>query len=587
MKIRSGVVLALASALALTGCGGRGEDTPPVVAAPTSGATSAPNSTIPKIEYAIDNSATAPAPPVVGAVKGGTVRMYAQTDYEHLDPARIYVTVESSLSQLLSRTLTGWRQDGLKSTLIGDLATDTGRTTDGGKTWTYTLRDGITWEDGAPIKASEVKYGLERMFVKEFNEGPTYLQRWLTGKADFRSVYAGPWEGKGLDAIGAPDDKTLTLAFTEPHPDLPYAMTFPFSAPVRPDKDTKIGYTQKPFSSGPYRIEGRQIDKSMTLVRNTSWKAESDPIRTAYPDRFDFVFGELPLTTNQKLIAAGGEDAAAMTTNGVSPEVLNQVLSTPDLVNRTISGLTGGVGYVCINTRRNTDLRVRQAIMYAWPRQQTRQIVGGPDVGEFASTLSSPTLVGHEEYNLFNVPPEGDPEKARALLKEAGKEGMTLVYGVIDTPRSQQVAVAVVAGLERAGFKVVKKPLNPKTSDDDTSDPNNELDVYGLGWVADWPSGYTVFPPLFDGREIRKRGYNRSFFNDAAINAEMDEISRIVDPAEAGRRWNEISKKIMAQVPVFPTLYSRGRHLYGPKLGGMELDNLNGDPSLTSVYVKP
>ncbi|MGQ0846435.1 MAG: ABC transporter substrate-binding protein [Sporichthyaceae bacterium] len=587
---RGGVTVACAVALTLSGCGGRGDVNPPA-AAPTAGTSGAPAAAgeIPKFEYAIDNAATGPAPATPGAQKGGTVRMYAQIDYEHLDPARIYSNTEGELSNsLLTRTLTGWREEGLKSTLVGDLATDTGRTSDGGKTWTFTLRDNLLWEDGQPIKSADIKYGLERTFVKDYAEGPTYIQRWLTGRPDYHSVYEGPYDGKSLDAIATPDDKTLVLNLAEPVPDLPYAMAFAFASPVRKDKDTKGQYTQKPFSSGPYRIESRQIDKSMTLVRNDNWKPETDPLRTAYPDRWDFVFGDLPLSVNQKLIGAtSGDDAAAVTTNGVSPEVLSQVLSTPDLVNRTISNLTTAVGYVNINNNRVKDLRVRKAIMYAYPRAQARQVSGGPDVGEFASTLSSPTLVGHEKYDLFNVPPEGDPEKAKELLREAGQEGRTLVYGYGGTPRGEQIAVAVTAGLERAGFKVVKKPLNPKTSDQVTSDKDNELDIYGAGWLQDWPSGYTVFPPLFDGREIRKGGYNRSFFNDPAINAEMDEIAKIADPVEAGRRWSQIDRKIMAQVPAFPTLYSRSRHLYGPRMGGVRMSNLQGLISFDGLYVKP
>jgi peptide/nickel transport system substrate-binding protein len=242
---------------------------------------------------------------------------------------------------------------------------------------------------------------------------------------------------------------------------------------------------------------------------------------------------------------------------------------------------------VAINTRRITDLKVRKALMYAYPREQIRQLLGGPDNGDFASTLSSPTLIGHEQYDLFQVPPKGDPEKAKALLAEAGKSGqkIVLVYG--NVPRGEQVAVIVAQGLEKAGFTVVKKPLNIKTAQDDISRPDNQFDLYGAGWQADWPSGATVFPPLFDGRQIRPGGYNTSFFNDPAVNKEMDEISAIADPVEAGRRWSRLEQKIMAQVPMFPNLYSRIRQLHGPKIGGLALDNVQGGVSLNGVYVIP
>ncbi len=590
MTLRSrtpGVALACAALLMLGACGGRGGDSPSANStSPADGATAAPAGEV--FEYKIDNAAQAPAPPTPGATTGGTVRVYTVTDAQHLDPARIYSADESTVSLLFTRSLTGYRQAGTTTTLVGDLATDTGRTTDGGKTWEYTLRDGVTWEDGKAITAADVKYGLERTFVKDYAEGPTFIQRWLTGKSDYHSVYTGPYDGKSYDGISTPDDKTIRLSFPEPQPDLPFAMAMPFSSPVRKDKDTRATYDQFPFATGPYRIADRKLDKSMTLVRNPNWKPESDPIRTNYPDRWEFSYGEIPLNTNQRLIAAVGGDAAAMTFVGVSPEVLPKVLSTPDLVNRTVSGIGPTVFYVAINNKRISDVRIRKALMYAWPRNQIRQLLGGPDTGEFAHTLTSPTLVGHESFDLFNVPPEGDPEKSKALLAEAGVQGkQKVVYAYGNLPRGEQIAVLVVQALEKAGFEVVKKPLNPKSAQEETSDPTNQFDLYGSGWLADWPSGYTVLPPLFDGREIRRGGYNTSFYNDPAVSAEMDEIAKIVDPIEAGKRWSALDKKIMEQVPVIPDLYDRSRHLYGPKIGGATLSTVLSLVSFMGVYVKP
>ena len=543
---------------------------------------------IPTFTYKTDDAATGPAPAVPGASPGGTVKVYDVVDNQHLDPARIYNTQSQNVFNLIGRALTGYRESGTTVTLVGDLATNTGVPTDGGKSWTYTLRDGISWEDGSPITAGDVKYGLERTFVKDYPEGPTYFQSWIADSQDFTKFYSGPYGKKSLKAITTPDDKTLKITFKKPHPDLPYAFAFPFAGPVKQSKDTKAKYDQLPFSSGPYRIADRKIDKSMTLERNPNWKPESDPIRTAYPDRWEFSFGELPIETNKRLMAAAGDDAHAMTLlDRVSPEVLPTVLGTPDLLARTTAGLTIDAGFEVINTKRITDLRVRKAIMYAYPRQQIRQLLGGPDNGEFSTTLSSPTLIGHEQFDLFHVPPAGDPEMSRKLLKEAGKLGMTLVVPYANLPRSEQVVTIEAQAFTKAGFKVVKKVLNPRTAGDEIAKVDNKFDVYGGAWVQDWPSGATVFPPLFDGRTIRDGGVNNSFFNDPAVNKEMDEIQLILDPVEAGRRWSQLERKILAQVPAFPDLYGRSRQLHGPKIGGTFLSTILAGVSTNNIYVIP
>src|SRR3982751_6109918 len=94
-----------------------------------------------------DGKAPTPAPPVEGANPGGTVTIYEDGAPEHLSPQQIYVGTIINYSQLFHRTLTGYIQHSDKGPiqLVGDLATNAGETTDGGKTWKYTLRDGIKW----------------------------------------------------------------------------------------------------------------------------------------------------------------------------------------------------------------------------------------------------------------------------------------------------------------------------------------------------------------------------------------------------------------------------------------------------------
>jgi peptide/nickel transport system substrate-binding protein len=583
--MKRAVALGCAGALLVSGCT-FGDN----LAEGSACATDASKEAIPKYHYSLDDHVSTPVKPVPNAKRGGTVRVYDVVDYNHLDPARIYVNNLQTVSTLLTRQLTGYLQNGTNIKLVGDLATDTGKSSNGNRTWTYTLRSGVTWQDGSPVTSADVKYGMERQFVEDYSEGPTYLQSWFAGTQDFHSVYKGPYDGKELDAIQTPDDKTVELNFKQPQPDVPFAMALQ-GAPVKKANDTRGDYDLKPFANGPYKIEAHNIDSNMVLVRNASWKGDSDPIRTNYPDRFEFKFGETPLDTNRRLIAAVGADAAAMTVvDGVSPEVLDKVLNRPDLVARSVSGLTQFTDFTVFNLRRMTDIRVRKAVMYAYPRCQLRQLVGGPDTGDFAGTLSSPTLVGHEDSDLYHVPPGGDPEKARALLKEAGKLGVKLVIPYsASTRRGQQAGIITKQALEKAGFKVVQKAIDPKAAIDQESDPSNPFDVYAQGWAADWPSGSTVYPPLFDGRLLVNGpgNVNESFFNDPAINQQMDDIRKIPDPIAAGKRWAALDRAILAQLPVFPDQYLRSRQLYGPRLGNVTFDSIYGEVSLNGLYVKP
>ncbi len=572
--------------LGVTACGG-GSSTKNGNGGSTTGAKAG------AFEFAVDDKAQGPAYDVPGHTTGGTVALFETTDFSHLDPARIYVNNNQSLAQMVERQLTTYIEKDGKVTLVGDLATNTGVTTDGGKSWTYTLRDGVKFDDGNEIKASDIKYAVERGFDSTFTEGPTYLYEWLAGKAgDFRSFYEGPYKGKELpDTVIKADDaaKTITFFFDQPRSDMPFAAGLTTTSPVQKAKDTREKYDLMPQATGPYKISEHKVDKSLTLVKNPMWDPKTDPARHQYVDSYQFTFGSDTLAINQRLIAANGEDQKAMSlTTLITSEVLKQVDTTPELKARTVQGNTAFVLVRNINNTRIKDVELRKALLYAWPSFQLRQLIGGSSAGDFASTNLSPTVPGYEAFDLYDQKkfPQGQPEKAKAILEAKGKVGMSVVYGYANTPKGQEGSVVVKAGLEKAGFKVVLKPIDPKNFYDVIGKVDNPLDIYGGGWGADWPSAGTVIPPTLDGRKIANGSPNYEHFNDPEVNAEIDRISLETDLEQAAKDWGALDKKIMEKVPYIPYLYDKAYQIYGPKVGGVYLSKVLGEPSLNGVYLK-
>lgn len=581
-----------AMALLLAGCGGgdKGGSEAESSASPTASAAGSDtdlSANIPKFEFGIDDKATGPAPEIDGAEEGGTVRVVEPSDVSHLDPARIYVNYFQNVSALMTRTLTGYRQEGDKVTLVGDLAENTGETKDGGKTWTYKLRDGITYEDGSPILAEDIKYGIERSFVTDYAGGPTYVQEWLADGPDIGKFYKGPYGGKSVPGVTAPDKKTIVFKFKKPHPDMPYAVALPMSAPVKKSADTKAKYDLDPFASGPYKVTEHKPDKSLVLERNDKWDPKSDPIRYQYADKYEFSFGKQTLQINESLIDGSGDLATAtMLTKNVSPELVQQVLGDSGLKDRTTAGYTPFVDYYTINNKRVTNLEVRKALLFAFPKAAVRTLQGGPPTGDFATTIGSPTLSGFVPNDEFKVSPEGDPARAKKTLEDAGKKDTSIVYAYPQTDVQEKVAVKVQNALEEGGFKVVLKPINDKTYYDEIGKLDNKFDLFFTGWGADWPSGSTVYPPLLDGRRIAEQGTNYEQYNVPAINKEMDRIAAISDLDEAGKAWAELDQKLMKDVPMIPFTYVKQLTIQGPKLGGSRLDIILGEPMLNGMYVK-
>lgn len=519
---------------------------------------------------------------------GGTLNLLMSADFAHLDPARNYDATSLNFGRLIYRTLTTYKAQRGKAgnEVVGDLATDAGTTADGGKTWTFTLREGLKYEDGSEIKAEDIKYGIERAFDPALPGGPQYFQLSL---ASVTTGYTGPKKsgGKGLPSIVV-RGKQITFTLKKPFPDFPFAAAMPTSAPVPAARDTGPEYDRRPFSSGPYRILTYDRGKTLTLARNTFWDATTDPVRKAYPDQVVCTFGVEPSTIDQRLIADSGQDRAALafdTTLG--PESIPQALSSPSVKSRTISGIDGYLLYLAINTRRIKDVRVRQAINYAVNKESYRTARGGKYAGEYASTILTPLVPGHREYDLYKAPPRGDAEKAKQLLQQAGVQTpLQLTMASPSVGKGVTQAVAVQAALKRAGIEVNIQSILPEAYLDTLGTPAKMPDLAFNNRGADWPSGSTVLPPMFDGRQIKTRGNgNISMFDMPAINAEMDRINAITDPKLQAPEWGKLDEQIMKAAPIVPLIYNAGIHLRGSQVRGGYLHAYYGQWDLVSLSV--
>ena len=105
-----------------------------------------------------------------------------------------------------------------------DLAESLGTSSDGGKTWTYKLREGLKYEDGKPITAADVKYGVQRSFAQDvYDEGATYMVDLLENETEYAGPYTTP--EKDLTSVETPDDRTLVFHFKGPQPDADWILS--------------------------------------------------------------------------------------------------------------------------------------------------------------------------------------------------------------------------------------------------------------------------------------------------------------------------------------------------------------------------
>ncbi|MFK4212096.1 ABC transporter substrate-binding protein [Streptomyces sp. NPDC030920] len=528
--------------------------------------------------------------------KGGTLTVLNSKPQEDFDPARLYTSGGGNVPSLVFRTLTTRnREDGAAGAkVVPDLATDLGTPSKNATVWTYTLKDGLKYEDGTAITSADIKYGIERSFAAELSGGAPYLRDWLIGGADYQGPYK---DKKGLDSIETPDAKTIVFHLDKPEGEFPFLATQTQTTPVPKAKDTGTKYEEHPISSGPYKVVKNEGDgERLILERNPHWSEATDEERKAYPDRIDVRSGLDSAVINQRLSASQGADAAAVTTDtNLGPAELAKVSGDKKLAARVGTGHFGYTNYIAFNPKVKPfdNPKVRQAISYAVDRSSVVNAAGGSSLAEPATTfLPDQAAFGHTPYDHFPAGKNGDPAKAKELLKEAGyPKGLTVTLthsNDKDFATSPEIATALQEALKKAGITIKLQGLESNDYSDTVYNVKSEPGFFLGGWGADWPSGGPFFAPIFDGRQIVRSGYNFNSgqLNDPAVNKEIDEINKLTDLEAAAKRWGALDNKVGEQaltVPLFHPVYKR---LYGEAVKNVVISDWTGVLDISQVAVK-
>ncbi|MGY1525292.1 ABC transporter substrate-binding protein [Streptomyces sp. MN3] len=546
------------------------------------------------VVYGDAAASTGPAKDVAGAKPGGFINVYMQSDLTHMDPGQIYVSDAGQFSNLIHRGLTNYQEDAEGNlTVVGDIATDAGQSSEGGKVWTYKLKDGIKDEDGNPITSADVRHTIERLYSKVIFDGPTFVQSWLSGNDYRKALPDGPYKGKHLPdtVLETPDAKTVVFKFSQPRPDLPQALAMAGYSIVPAKQDTKAKYDKAPAALGPYKIAEYKPGKSMKLVKNDQWDPKTDAVRHQYVDGWNFSSTVSQPSQTKRLISDQGEAKNAIQfTDSVDPAQMADVVTNPETKKRTIQGYQPYVWQLTFNLDRIKDKKVRDAITYAIPNQSMVQADGGRYGGEVAGGLLAPTLPGFDAtYDPFGKlkKPNGDLEKAKELLKEAGvKEGTKLTYAYSNTPRGQAQQVILKDALEKLGFDVQSKEIDRASFYEQVGKLNNPYDIYMTGWGQDWPSPSTVITPVYDGELVADGASNYSHIDDKQVN-ELIQKALKQEPEEAAKTWEQAHHRIVEEInPAAPVYYSKQIQLYGSNIGGARYSTESSYINITDLYLK-
>lgn len=507
--------------------------------------------------------------------KGGTVTYEHSSGPDSLDPGNTYYGWVQNFSRLYARSLVTFKpaagKEGLE--VVPDLATSLGKASADAKTWTYTLRKGVKFEDGTEVTSKDVKYAIERSnFAPEaLSNGPTYFKAYLEGG----EKYKGPYKDKsaeGLKSIETPDDHTIVFKLNKPFADMDYLAAFSQTAPVPQKADKGAEYVKKMVSSGPYKFESYSESRGATLVRNPEWDQANDPIRKALPDKIELKLNVNASTVDEHLL--NDSITADIAGTGLQSKTQPKVLVKAAEKAKTDNPYAGALQYLALNVHVKPfdNVDCRKAVQYVVDKAGMVNSIGGSVKGDPASTLIPPSVNGYKKFDLYESEgSKGDIAKAKDHLTKCGKPNgfKTTLTARSDRPDEVTAATQLQESLKKIGVTAdIKTFPADKYFTDFAGVPDwvhkNNAGMMMMAWGADWPTGFGFLDQIVNGSAIKPSGgTNLMELDDKRINTALADGIGTVDDAAREKIWGDVDQMVMENASVVPLFY-RKNLLYRP-----------------------
>jgi len=535
-----------------------------------------------------DPEREAPAPVPDDATEGGTLTVLTAVAPSTLDPTQAYFTDSTAiLSDLVTRSLTqyAYNEETNDMQLIPDMATDLGRPNEDNTEWTFTLREGLKYEDGTDVVAEDVAYAIKRSFaIAELPDGPTYQTTFFLDGDKYKGPFSDGTDYAGVEVNG----QDITIKMRRPFSDMDYYASFPVFTAIPEAKDNAENYGQHPLATGPYKFSDYKAGSSLSLVKNDQWDPNTDPGRIQMVDGWEFKFAQDTAKLENIILNDNGSAQTTLTYDNVTASSYRQIAQEKE---RLVTGTQPCTFMWYLDMTKIKDIKVRQAIGYAYPYEDAwkaaGEIVGVTRVP--GTSILPPGTAGRKEYDPLGIGGVNtDPEKSKQLLQEAGAEGFEIKFlFATDDDLSVATKDAIVEGLEAGGFKATPIASTTETIRTDRTVYESPINVRSSGWCSDWPSGGSWFPAQWSGDLVGLEGMpNPANFKVKKFDDEQDRILDTLSPEEATEAWGEFDEMMQTEeYPAVVTGYGGVAMIHGSKVGGMANDNVRGMPTFQRMYI--
>lgn len=459
-----------------------------------------------------------------GAVRTFTYDTYTQVVTEW-DPAVSYSNEIIAMSNIYE-TLT--RYDSRTKKVRPLLATEW-ETSDDGRTWTFTLRDGVKFHSGRDLTAAAAKAALDR--TRKLGKGAAYI-----------------WDA--VRKIEAPADDQLVFRLKYPAPmDLissaDYA-AYIYDTEAAGDADLGKWFNKgKAAGTGPYTAgewkQGQEIE--LTLNKFDDYWGGWDGSHFGR-----VVYRVVPQDTTAAQLVRGGE---VNFVQQLSPHLWSTFKDDESVT--TPSSTSWQNLFAMFNTANGplADKKVRQAVAYAIDYEGILAALKG--AGTRTAGIVPEGLLGHNpELPTY----EHDVAKAKKLLAEAGygpgKEKMKLSLTYTEGDSNEKLAVSLLkSDLADLNIQLDSRGLQWPTqwAKAKSSDVQNRQDILLFYWWPDYASPHSWFVNLFHTEDPPT--FNLCYYSNKALDRQIDSVEQVLatDEDEAVAMYEDMQRQLHADVP--------------------------------------
>ncbi len=503
----------------------------------------------------------------------GVIRVAQRGEPSTLDPARAYDSSSIPFVRLMYRGLVDYDYNAKITHEVAQSHT----VSKDGKTYRFTLRQGVRWWDKTPVEAEDFRFAIERALDPETSSDGSSFFTGIAGAGEWVKARGGKNAPAHVSGIEVPSQREIVFHLSKPDATFLSRLTLPFAYAVPRRYVAKLAKTtsngnelssalsQNPMGCGPFKFVEWIHDSSLKLERNPDYFRPGLPKASAIDAKMS-----IEPSLQMMLFEQGGLDLLPLTE--AFPADYLSVKNSPKWKNLIESAPMMDIRYMAMNTEVAPfkDKRVRQAICYAINRDRIVSFLTGRAV---KARGALPEGVQAYDPKLFSYP--YDPVKARQLLKDANfrsSASLPLVYSLNEQWYSK-AAQSIQQDLGAVGIKVDLKGMrygDLKAIAGRRGEGGGRLVIQG--WSQDFPDPSNFLDPLFNARSISSTAsLNRSFYSNPKVNTLLDTALGMPNGSARWQKYQEAQRIIVNDAPVV-FLHNTQRYIVRqPRVKGFRL----------------